>query len=137
MTLEQRLNNIKLWFGEYWLLWITGNLCVFLAFYAYGCEPKTKSLTDPAVKITRLELNEELDTLLIKAKIGEADLDRQEEIRNMIFNQTLLIAQGNQVNPIGIVTTLMAIFGIGATADDIRLRKQRKKEPVYDTTDTG
>lgn len=137
MTLETRIHNIKVWFGEYWAWWVTLNLCSFILLYAYGCEPKTKSLTRPGEKITRIELQTELELFLARAAAGKKDLDRQEQIRDMIFNQALVIAQGNQVNPIGVVTSILALLGIGATADDIRLRRQRKNQPVLDPTVPG
>lgn len=108
------------------------NLCSFILIYAYGCEPKTKSLTRPGGKVTRIELQTELELFIARAAAGKKDLDRQDEIRDFIFNQALVIAQGNTVNPIGVLTGVLAILGIGATADDIRLRRQRKKEPYLD-----
>ena len=136
MTLETKIHNLKLWFGEYWTWWVTLNICSLVLLYAYGCQPKTKSLTQPDHKVTRSELQTEIEMLLAKARIGEADLERQEEIRNLIFNQTLLVAQGQPVSPLGVMTSILAILGIGATADDVRLRKQRKKQPIYNPTDT-
>lgn len=135
MSLETKLHNLKLWFGEYWAWWTTLNLCSFILLYAYGCEPKTASLISADKKVTRIELQTELELFLARARAGEADIARQEQIRDMIFNQALVIAQGNQVNPLGVLTSVLAILGIGATADDIRLRRQRKKQPVLDKAD--
>lgn len=135
MTLKTRLHNIKVWFGEYWAWWVTLNLCSFILLYAYGCEPKTDSLISADKKVTRIELQTELELFLARARAGEKDLERQEQIRDMIFNQALVIAQGNQVNPLGVVTSLLAILGIGATIDDVRLRRERKKQPVLDNPD--
>lgn len=109
-----------------WPLLLSAVVCVVLSIYAYGCEPKTKSLIDPDKKVTRAELVIEIDALAALSEIGIADLDRQDEVREMIINQALVIAQGGSVNPIGILTTLTAIFGIGAAADDVRLRRERK-----------
>lgn len=136
MTLETRLHNLKVWFGEYWAWWITLNLCSIILLYAYGCEPKTASLISANKKVTRIELQTELELFLARARVGRKDLDRQEQIRDMIFNQALVIAQGNQVNPLGVLTSILAILGIGATADDIRLRRERKKQPTLNRVDT-
>lgn len=132
MTLETRIHNIKVWFGEYWAWWITLNLCSFILLFAYGCEPKTKSLTTPDRKVTRAELQTELGLILARAESGTEDLDRQDKIRNLIFENAVFIAQGNQVNPIGVVTSVLALLGIGATVDDVRLRNERKKQPKLD-----
>lgn len=135
MTLENRLRNIKLWLGDIYPIALSILLSGIVILYAYGCESKTKSLLEPNLQVTRSELQIELDTLLAKARAGETDLDRQDEIKNMIFNQALVIAQGNQVNPLGVLTTLLSILGVGAIGDDIRLRRQRKRTPVLDKTD--
>ncbi len=132
MTLETRIHNIKVWFGEYWAWWVTLNLCSFVLLFAYGCEPKTKSLYESGGKITRAELQTELGLLLARAEAGTKDLDRQDKIRNLIFENAIFIAQGGQVNPVGVVTSIMALLGIGATVDDLRLRNERKKQPVLD-----
>ena len=121
------LNESLSFFVDKWPILLAWNVCIGLLFYAYGCEAKTRSLTRPETSVTRSELRIELDTLLARGEAGVADLDKQEEIRNIIFNQGLMIAQGGAVNPVGVITTLMAVFGIGATADDIRLRKKIKK----------
>ena len=98
-----------------------------LLLYAYGCESKTDSLIHPATKVTRVELQTELETLLTLGEARFSDLDRQDDLKQLVFNNALVIAQGGDVNPLGVLTTLAAIFGVGATADDIRLRKQRRK----------
>lgn len=135
MSLKTRLHNLKVWFGEYWAWWVTLNLCSFILLYAYGCEPKTKSLISADKKVTRIELQTELELFLARAKAGKKDLDRQEQIREIIFNQALVIAQGNQINPVGVITSVLALLGIGATVDDVRLRRQRKRQPVLDKPD--
>jgi len=119
-----------------WPILLAWNIAIGLFFYAYGCEPKTTSMIDPTIKINRASLQSEMDYLLHTGEIRFADLDKQEELKQLIFNQGLLIAQGNQVNPIGVITTLMAIMGIGAGADDIRLRKERKKAITYEPIGT-
>jgi len=101
-------------------------VCTALLIYAFGCEPKTKSITVPGRKVDRLELTYEIESLLRKSEAGFDDLDRQIEIRNLIFQQGLIAVQGGTLNPIGILTTIMAVFGIGLAGDDIRLRKKIK-----------
>lgn len=110
-----------------WPLILTILVCIGIVIYAYGCEPKTKSLTTPNAKVTRDELQLELNSLISTAQIRLADLDRQQEIRDIIFQNALVIAQGGGVNPVGVITAILAIMGVGATADDIRLRKERSK----------
>ena len=107
---------------------ISGIVAILLLVYAYGCQPTTKSLRDPAQKVTREELSYEVETLLSESRLRIADLDRQQELRNLIFQQTLVIAESGTVNPVGVITALLAIMGVGATVDDVRLRKKQKKD---------
>lgn len=108
---------------------ITLNICIFLVWYAYGCEPKTTSLIDPQRKVDRAQLKTEIELLIMQSENRIADLDRQVAIRKAIFEQGLLIAQTGSINPLGVATSLLAVLGIGMTADDIRLRKKIKKQP--------
>lgn len=102
-------------------------VCVLLLLFAFGCEPQTVSLLDPSRTVSRQQLEAEFDYLLQVHQERSLDLDKQEQIRQIIFQQGLIIAQGGAYNPIGIATTLLAIFGIGATVDDVKLRRKIKK----------
>lgn len=115
---------------ENWLLMLTWNILIAIVFYAYGCEPKTQSLITPTQKVTLNELQTEIDILMLQSEARFADLQKQYELRDFVLNQSLTIAQAGTVNPIGLITSLLAIVGVGATADDIRLRRQRKKNGV-------
>jgi len=103
----------------------SGLICAMLFIYAIGCQPTTDSLITPGEQVTRAELNWEIESLMSKSKIRIDQLDRQQELRNLIFQQTIIAAETGAVNPIGLITSMLAVLGIGATADDIRLRKQR------------
>lgn len=103
----------------------------FLIWYAYGCTPKTKSLIDDTKKVDLQELNLEFDTLLAKHKIRIEDLQKQQELKNFIFNQAFTISQEGEINPLGILTSLIALLGIGSTIDDIKQRKTVKKLSTY------
>jgi len=108
-----------------------------LLIYAYGCEPKTRSLINPQQKVNLAELQLEIDTLMAKSEIRFADLQRQYELKDFVFNQSLIMLETGTVNPVGIATAILAIAGLGAGADDIRLRRQRlndrKNQPVNET----
>jgi len=98
-----------------------------LLFFAYGCEPQTTSLLNDSRKVNRAELKNELELLMTQHQGRLDDLDRQQALRETLFQQTLLIAQGADPNPVSVVMSLLSILGIGASADNIRLRVQRKK----------
>lgn len=107
-------------------------LCLGFLIYAFGCQPKTKSLLDPNRKVTGLELNAEVDFLIASYENRKLDLKQQQQIRDFILQQSFTIAQTGQVNPISIATSLMSLLGLGVVADDIRLRKERKKFMTYE-----
>lgn len=111
--------------NKHWIL--SGIVIACLLIYAFGCEPQTRSLVHPERKVDRLQLTFEIETLLMRSEAGFADLDRQIEIRNLIFQQGLIAVQGGTLNPVGIITTIMAVFGIGLAGDDLRLRRKIKK----------
>lgn len=126
------LTRLKQFVSDKWPLILSTLLCTTLLFYAYGCEPKTKSLIDPMRRVTRAELQLELDTLFATSKLRILDLDRKDQIRDFVFQQVLISAQGGGVNPVGVITSLLAILGIGMTADDIRLRRERANRTYVD-----
>lgn len=112
---------------------LLGCLIAFsLFFYAYGCESKTTSLLDPQKKVNRLELQNQIEFLLRTGEIRFADLDKQDNLRQLIFNQGLIIAQGNNLNPLGVITTIAGVLGMALGVDNVRLRKQRKKAITYE-----
>ena len=121
------IKKIISFYRDNWTHVISMNACIFLLWFAYGCEPKTKSLIVPATEVTRSELISEIESLLSKYESRTADLDKQEELRDFILQQAVIVAQTGTVNPIGIATALLALLGIGAGVDDIRLRRERKK----------
>jgi len=93
----------------------------------YGCEPKCKSIINPAERVTRSELDIEIDTVIAKANAGYASLEQQEDLRSLMFEHALTAASTGTVNPVALLTSVAALLGVGATADNIRKRKQIKK----------
>lgn len=106
---------------------IAGFLCIVLTVWGLSCESKVQSLRDPTIKITRDELRIEVDQFLANAEIRFKNLDRQDELRNLIFNEVLLWSQTGAFNPIGLIPTLIGLFGIGAVTDNVRKRLEIKK----------
>lgn len=101
-------------------------VCVLILFWAYGCEPKVESLDGRPKMVTRVELEQEVENFLALAQIRFDALSQQEELQQIVFNNALIYAEGGAINPIGVLTTLGAIFGLGATGDNIRQRKKLK-----------
>lgn len=103
-------------------------ISIGLLVYAYGCEPTTTSLINPNLKVNSSQLNTEFEILLLQHEQRTQDIDRQFEIRNMLFQQGLTIVQNGSINPIGLITAIIAFFGIGTAIDDLRLRKKLKEK---------
>lgn len=104
------------------LLIATGLLIWFL-----GCEPKCKSLIDPTQQVTRAELEIEIDSIISQANIAYASLEKQEELRDFLFQQSLAGLTAGTVNPLALIGSAATILGIGAGADNIRKRKEIKR----------
>jgi len=97
-------------------------LCFLLLIYCYSCQSTVVSLVNSEVRVTRAELVLEVDQFLASAELKFTDLDRQDLVKNTIFNSILEVAQGKSANPIGIIVTLAGILGVGAIGDNIRKR---------------
>ena len=98
-----------------------------LLLYFFGCEPKCKSITNPSTTVTRAELDIEIDILIAKANAGYASIESQEELRDLLFQQTIMAAAGGTINPVALLTSIGAILGLGATVDNVRKRKVIRK----------
>jgi len=102
-------------------------VCIFIFGWFYGCEAQTQSLVTPTKKVNRAELTIELDSLQKQADVRFADLDRQDIIREEIGKALAVTAETGSINPLGVVTLLGTIFGLGAAAS------LRKKDTVIST----
>lgn len=87
-----------------------------MLFWVYGCQSKTASPFDPTKKITRAELNADIKYYVDKAAIAYNDLDQRDAFKNEIFNALVAYSSGQGVNPIGVLTTLGGIVGLGTAA---------------------
>jgi len=101
-------------------------LTVFL-FWAHACQPAVKSLIAPGQKVTRPELQIELDTIIATAEFRMADLDQQEAFRDIIFKNALLMVEGGSLNPLGILTLLAGLYGVGRGTGDLVKKVKEKK----------
>lgn len=123
--------KLKSFIDKNYLIIIGQVLAALIVIWIYGCESTVTSLNGPELRVTRTELNHELEQFLALANIKFAQLDKQDEFKRIIFNNAVILGTGGTVNPIGVITALFALTGLAATADDIRLRKERKKLITY------
>lgn len=116
-------------------MFIGSILCMIFALWFFGCESQTQSLIDPNVKVTEAGLNieytselarleNELTVLKATTEIRLQDLHKQDAFKQALFDNALLIASGNNPNPLGLLSLIGTIFGIGAIVDN------RKKDGI-------
>jgi len=109
------------------LQWLKKNLTVIVTalvtfgviIFVYGCEPKVPSLNNKEYLVSRAELQIELDNIMAIAKMRMLSLDKQDALRNIIMQNSLLLVQGQPFNPVGIITGIAAIYGIAAGGTNI------------------
>ena len=96
-----------------------------------GCPPRAPSPLDPSQKLTAEQLAAELDFIIAKFGISQADIAQQEQIRKVIINNALLIAETGTLNPLGILTGLAALYGAGSATNSVKnvLKKKKPSNP--------
>lgn len=97
-----------------------------LLFWGWGCPARVPSLITNGKKVTRPELQIELDTIIATAEFRMAKLDQQDQFRDIIFKNAMLMIEGGTLNPIGIITLLAGLYGVTRGAKDIRDRVKKK-----------
>lgn len=105
-------------------LYITFGLCVILLFFAYSCEPKTKSLLDSTKSVTLSEYKSEIEILTDRFLTGFRDIEKKTAFRDFILQQSLTYTTTGSLDPIGIISSIMVLLGIGAAVDDVKVRKK-------------
>lgn len=106
-------------------------ICIPIGVWFYGCDSTTQSLLDPSVKVTKPELQfeysseirrleNELEDLKSQADLRLQDIARQDEIKAALYNHAVGWTSGQPINPVGLLTTLGGILGIGAVIDNRR-----------------
>jgi len=88
-----------------------------------GCQVTAPSLLNPEIKISRAELEIELQQLLSKAEMRFREIDQQEQFKRELLNHALLIGQSGQVNLVGLIPIALSLLGAGAVADNVRKQK--------------
>lgn len=106
-------------------------LCCLLIVWTYACESKVKSLDGNDTLVTRQELRLELNQQLSLAEERFRQLDRQDEFKQTIINSAIQFVRAGQINPMALLTTLLAILGVGQTTDAVRkvVKKKLKTPP--------
>ena len=99
---------------------------IVLVIWIIGCESKVSSMFDPTTKVSRIVLNSEVDLFLARAEEKYQVLDQKDAFKTLLTNQAALVAQGNTINPLGLLTTITSIIGTGAIIDNVRKGRKIK-----------
>lgn len=110
------------------------SLVTAVAVWAYGCQSKAVSILTPPARVTRQELQLELDSLSDLAAIRFADLDRQDKFKAAFFNMAIEYSKGGTINPIAFAITIGNILGLSAIIDnrrkDVHIKTLKNNELV-------
>lgn len=101
---------------------ISSIIVISILAWCYGCPSQVVSIHNPPAKVTRAELEIEVDHFLKQAEIRFAELDQKDEFKRAIFAAAMEFMSQGKINPIAIVITLGNILGIGAAIDNVRKR---------------
>ena len=83
-----------------WQWYIVIVIANMICLWVMACPPQTTSLSDSHTEVTREELQLELETIISTAKIRMADLNKQDELRQIILQNGVLIIESVSVNPL-------------------------------------
>jgi len=114
---------------EKWLLYLIFALGNAAIFFAMGCPSKVISLTDGTKRVTRAELQIELDHFIASAQMKLGQLDKQDELRDLVLKNAFIMVETGTFNPIALTTALFALYGIGNAANQTKngIKKIKKK----------
>ena len=129
--------TFKEWFSPMWTEITNHNryktiaiiACTILLLVCYSCSIKCNSVLHPGTKITREELQMEVDEFYAKANFEANSIARQEEIRAWLFNQALNVASTGTFSWLQMLTGFGALVGVGAVADNVRYRIKWPQQP--------
>lgn len=101
--------------------------CATLLVWGLSCESKVSSLLIPNTRVTRMELQAELDLIIARAGNRFKSLDQQDAFKIFMFDNLSTYASTGGVNVAGMIQMAVSILGIGAIADNVAKRRKIKK----------
>lgn len=102
-------------------------IAIMLMLFCSACPSKTESLITPGRKVTRPELQIELNSIIATAEFRSADLDQQDAFRNIVMKNALIMIETGGLNPVGIATGLFACYGLGNIANKTKNAIKKNK----------
>lgn len=122
------LNKVLKILNENHAFVIAAIVVMAISYFGYGCQSSVRGIVDPQQKLNRAELQTEVDYLLSQAKNKFAELDRQDQIKLLIFEQAALFASTGAINPIGLMTTAISVVAVGSALDQRRKKIEAEKK---------
>jgi len=104
---------------NHWYI-IAAVVIVGILVWLYGCQSQVKSIMHPDKLITRGELQLEADYLIGQTKVRLAELDKQDEIKRLVFEEAAIFGQTGTFNPTGLLNTLISVGAIAFGLDQRR-----------------
>lgn len=123
------MSLITQWIRHNQGLFVALIVCCILMVWTFGCPSKVTSLVDDNKMVTAEELNleleaetarleAELDMLIKRAKLKQADLARQDAIKQKLFDFAAITAETGGVNIPGLLALAGSIAGAGLLIDN-------------------
>lgn len=133
------IKKLSNWVKDNIALVVAGVVIIALSLWCVSCQPTTKSLLTKGDYVTRQELDGEVELLSAQIESRYGDLARRENIRAALLNAALKVAKGEQVDPIGLLTTLGGIAGSGIVVNNAtrKLRNYRNGKKQKNGSDNG
>lgn len=102
-------------------------LVAIMLIFMSSCSPKCRSILNPEIQITRIELDGEIALLQSRINSELDNLEQQEAVRSLLINLAQSYAVTGGFNPLSALTGAIALLGTGAVIDNTRKRKEIKK----------
>lgn len=112
---------------NHWYI-IAAIVIVGILIWLFGCQSQVKSIMYPDKLITRGELQLEADYLIGQTKVRLAELDKQDEIKRLVFEEAAMFGQTGTFNPTGLINTLISVGSIAFGLDQRRRLAASTKE---------
>lgn len=112
---------------KHWLTLFSLATALTIILWVTSCESTERSPIDPARKLTLRELNIELEHLISKYEYSGEKIREKEQIRKMILDNALIIAEQGTFNPVGLITAFLSIYGAASATRDVKNVVKPKK----------
>lgn len=101
---------------------IAAAIIAVCCFWTYGCESQVSGLLNPNQRITRQELQVEIDYIIAQAEVKFMRLDQQDQFKQALLDLGSTFATTGQINPTGLLNTAVSVAAI---AFGLNQRKKR------------